>query len=237
MRPKLKRPILTYVLAAANALCVILLCLYAAVHIPTFNLAFYNWQYSVNDTYNVVAMEEEELMRVTRHMLDYMRGRTPELQVYALVGGQMRPFFSEREVLHMVDVYELFVLGDLLRNIAVAWFVATLVLLVFMRVPVIPTLAKAYRWVIGTLIALTAALTALIAFDFDHSWRVFHEIFFDNDLWLLDPAVELLINIVPLPFFLTLSIFVGVIFLLMLAALFVAAHIVCKGEHRERLKL
>ena len=224
----LRRRIFKYVIATANALCVILLFLYAAVHLPTFNDRFYSWQYSVNDTYNVVAMEEDELMRVTRHMLDYMRGRTPELQVYAVIAGEIRPFFSEREVKHMVDVYDLFVLGDKLRNIAAAWFLATIAILGFMRVPIALTLARAYRWVIGVLAALTAALVVVVAMDFDYSWRVFHEIFFDNDLWLLDPATELLINIVPLPFFITLSIFVAAIFFALLAALYAAAHAVCK---------
>ena len=30
---------------------------------------------------------------------------------------------------------------------------------------------------------------------------MFHHIFFDNDLWILDPSTDLLINIVPEPFF------------------------------------
>jgi len=215
-------------IASVNALCVILLLLYAAVHLPSFNMGFYRWQYSVNDTLNVVAMQEDELMAVTRHMLDYMRGRTPELQIYAVVDGQLRPFFSEREILHMVDVYDLFVLGDIIRNIAAALFLGTAALIVFMREPLAFTLAKVYWWVCGALLATMAGLTFVIALDFNYAFRVFHEIFFDNDLWLLDPATELLINIVPLPFFITLSSVIAAIFVTLLMIMFAAAWYICK---------
>ena len=228
------RVLIKYFIAASNAVLVVALCLYAAIHLPSFSTAFYSWQFSANNTPAVVDMQHDELLRVTEHMLDYMRGRTPYLQIDAVVGGQVRPFFSEREILHMVDVRDLFELGASIRNIAAAWFLATVSILGFMRVPILLTLSIAYRWVIGVVVAALGLLTVLIARDFDHAWRIFHEIFFDNDLWLLDPATELLINIVPLAFFITLSIFVGVIFLALLTLLFVAAHFCCKRERRKR---
>jgi len=215
-------------IASVNALCVILLLLYVAVHLPTFNMSFYRWQYSVNDTFNVVSMQEDELMAVTQHMLDYMRGRTPNLQIEAIVDGQSRPFFSEREILHMIDVYDLFMLGNGIRNLAAALILGTIALIWFMREPILLTLAKAFRWVSASLIASLAVLTFLIALDFNHAFIIFHEIFFDNDLWLLDPATELLINIVPLQFFITLSSIIAAIFFALLASLFAAASFVCR---------
>ena len=222
------RKITIYTLASVNALCVILLLLYAAVHLPTFNMGFYRWQYSVNDTLNVVSMQEDELMVVTQHMLDYMRGRTPELQIDAVVNGQVRPFFSEREILHMIDVYDLFVLGDRIRNIAAALFLGIIALLAFMHEPMLLTLARAFRWVFAALIAALAGLVFAISLDFNHAFIIFHEIFFDNDLWLLDPSIELLINIVPLQFFITLSSVIAAIFFALLAVTFGAAWFICK---------
>jgi len=223
-------------IASVNALCVILLLLYAAVHLPTFSMEFYRWQYSVNDTLNVVSMQDDELMAVTQHMLDYMRGRTPKLQIEAVVDGHLRPFFSEREILHMIDVYDLFMLGNGIRNLAAALILVTIGLIEFMREPVLLTLAKAFRWVSATLIAALAGLTFLIALDFHHAFIIFHEIFFDNDLWLLDPATELLINIVPLQFFITLSSIIAAIFFALLAGLFAAATFICRrARNQEKL--
>ena len=41
----------------------------------------------------------------------------------------------------------------------------------------------------------------MISTDFSKYFIVFHHIFFDNDLWILDPSVDMLINIVPEGFF------------------------------------
>ena len=221
-------------IASINALCVILLFLYVAVHLPSFNMGFYRWQYAVNDTYNVVSMQPDELHRVTVHMLDYMRGRTPDLQIDAVVDGQIRPFFSEREILHMIDVYYLFVMGDNIRNLAAALILGTIGLIGLMREPILLTLAKAFRWVSGAFIVGFAALTFVISLDFNHAFIIFHEIFFFNDLWLLDPRYELLINIVPLQFFITLSAVIAALFFALLAAFFAAACYVCRRAQSTR---
>ena len=56
-------------------------------------------------------------------------------------------------------------------------------------------------------------LFALI--DFDSFWRNFHEIFFTNDLWLLDPRTDILIMMVPLQFFYDLVMRIVITFVLL----------------------
>ena len=41
----------------------------------------------------------------------------------------------------------------------------------------------------------------LLYLDFNRYFVLFHEIFFDNDLWILDPQTSILIRMVPLNFF------------------------------------
>lgn len=67
---------------------------------------------------------------------------------------------------------------------------------------------------------LTAVLAAVISTDFTKYFVIFHKIFFDNDLWILDPATDLLINIVPEPFFMDTAARIGVTFGLMVLFLF-----------------
>jgi len=52
---------------------------------------------------------------------------------------------------------------------------------------------------------------------------VFHEIFFNNDYWILDARVDLLINIVPYPFFITISVFIGGFFAMGLVVMFIGS--------------
>lgn len=201
-----------YPLAFLNALCVALLCLYVAVNIPTFSMAFYRWQFDVNDTMAVIGIEEEELLRVTSHMLGYIRGQEPDLQIVAIVEGQPRPFFNQREILHMIDVYELFAMGRQLRNGAISLIVATTAILFVMRVRLMAVLARAYRATTMGMLLIAVALAVPFVADFHYAFIIFHEIFFDNELWQLNPETDLLINVVPLSFFITISIFIGVIF-------------------------
>lgn len=48
---------------------------------------------------------------------------------------------------------------------------------------------------------LGGILFILIQTNFSYYWDLFHHIFFDNDLWLLDPKTDIMIQMVPQPFF------------------------------------
>ena len=54
---------------------------------------------------------------------------------------------------------------------------------------------------IAVVFAVLAVLAGIIATDFNQYFIIFHHIFFNNDLWMLNPDTDLLINIVPEPFF------------------------------------
>ena len=50
-------------------------------------------------------------------------------------------------------------------------------------------------------LAVFAAIAIYAAVDFTSFWTSFHHVFFTNDLWLLDPATDNLILMVPEQFF------------------------------------
>jgi len=217
-----------------NAICLITLILFVGIQLPAFGMWFYRWQYEMNDTYAQVNMEPEDLHEVTRHMIRYMQGREPDLQIMTTVGGEARTFFSEIEIRHMIDVYELFAIGLMVQNVLIVLFLLTLGLFLLKgrNHPALTGtppkegngLRYLYRsWQIGTAAVFLglASLVALIAVNWHHAFVVFHEIFFDNDYWILDARVDLLINIVPYPFFIATSVFIGGFFALGLALLFV----------------
>ena len=64
----------------------------------------------------------------------------------------------------------------------------------------------------GLFFALITALGLIISTDFTKYFIMFHHIFFTNDLWILDPSTDLLINIVPEPFFVDTAARIGVTF-------------------------
>jgi len=206
-----------------SGLCLITLLLYFAVTIPSFGMWFYNWQFDVNNTYDIVNMQPDDLHEVTRHMIRYMQGhldRDVGLQIMTMVGGQPRYFFSNIEIRHMVDVYDLFAIGFIIRNVAVVLLaLCALIFAIFGRDKLSHLFAG---WQIASIaIFITLAILAItIAINWHHAFVVFHEIFFDNDYWILDRRVDLLINIVPYDFFITLSVVIGGFFATGLVTIF-----------------
>ena len=69
-------------------------------------------------------------------------------------------------------------------------------------------------------VAALCILGVLIATDFNKYFIIFHEIFFDNDLWILDPRTCLLIRMLPEGFFFDMAIRISVIFIIFLVILF-----------------
>ncbi|MBC7960375.1 MAG: DUF1461 domain-containing protein, partial [Vallitaleaceae bacterium] len=64
--------------------------------------------------------------------------------------------------------------------------------------------------------------------NFDKYFTLFHTTFFNNDLWLLDPDTDILINMVPEIFFFTTAMLVVVVFAILTMATILIAEIAKK---------
>lgn len=166
-----------------------------------WNPGYYEKEYAKYNVLEDVQMEMDDLLEVTEEMMDYLRGDREDLHVPTIVNGEPRDFFNAREIAHMEDVQGLFLGGFAIRRVCVGVMAAVVLLLFALKADIKKVLPKTICY--GTIIffAVTAALAALISTNFTKYFIIFHQIFFNNDLWLLDPNTDLLINIVPEPFF------------------------------------
>ena len=97
-----------YVLGTAMMLLLLLALLIGVIENSIFgNRDFYREQYEKIGVAEDVRMEMDDLMLVTDHMLDYLQDNVSTLGIMAVVDGEYRPFFNEREILHMEDVKNL----------------------------------------------------------------------------------------------------------------------------------
>lgn len=64
--------------------------------------------------------------------------------------------------------------------------------------------------------------------DFNRYFTYFHLIFFNNDLWLLNPNTDLLIQMLPEEFFISIFIRIILFFLLNLAIIQIVGYILMK---------
>lgn len=162
---------------------------------------YYEKEYAKYNVLDDVHMEMDDLLDVTDEMMAYLRGRREDLHIPTIVDGQPREFFNEREIAHMEDVRGLFLGGLAIRRICIGVMVVCLGLLATTKADIKRLLPKTIC--VGTVLffAVLAVLAGIISTDFTKYFVIFHKIFFNNDLWMLDPATDLLINIVPEPFF------------------------------------
>lgn len=164
-------------------------------------------------------MTMDDLLSVTDEMMAYLRGNREDLHVFTTMGGEYREFFNAREIAHMEDVRGLFLGGLWLRRIGLMFTLAFAALLYFWKRGRKDRSAYLARAVPGSLCAGTGvffaaclALAAVISTDFSRYFVVFHHIFFDNDLWILDPDTDMLINIVPEAFFMDTALRIAIVF-------------------------
>ena len=181
---------------------------------------YYEKEYRKYHVLEAVQMEMEDLLDVTDEMMSYLRGGREDLHVSTIVNGQPREFFSEREIAHMEDVRGLFLGAIAIRRGCVLVILAVLALLFLTRADIRYILPRTVC--AGTILffALLAILAAIISSDFSRYFIVFHHIFFNNDLWMLDPSTDLLINIVPEPFFMDTAARIGITYGISVAAVF-----------------
>ena len=162
---------------------------------------YYEKEYAKYGVLNDVHMEMDDLLDVTDEMMAYLRGSREDLHVPTIVDGQPREFFNDREIAHMEDVRGLFLGRLALRRISLGLIVACVILLLLLKADIRRVLPKMICIGSALFFAVLAVLTGIISTDFNQYFIMFHHIFFNNDLWMLNPDTDLLINIVPEPFF------------------------------------
>ena len=196
-------------------ICAVFLTL---IDIACFDRDFYVQEYDKNSTAEVIDISSDELMKVTDHLLDYIQGDEDVLKIDAEIAGVVRNVFDQRDTAHMVDVKILYENAMLFRNVS---FVISALLFLFclfqLKQGAFLSISVSFFKALGLFMCLCIAVIIAAAIDFDSLWRLFHRIFFTNDLWLLDPNVSVLINMVPLQFFFDLVAKIVVMFIGFLA--------------------
>ena len=222
-------------ISGAFVLALLCIMLISSVEIAAYSdFTWYEKEYEKYQVLGDLDMEMKDARYVTEEMMSYLRGDRDDLVVETIVSGEAREFFNEREKAHMVDVRGLFVGGIYLRRIAIIVLLVSLVALAFCKTKKKQLLAKAYLMGAGGFIGGVGILAILIARDFNEVFFKFHELFFTNDLWLLDWNTDLLIRMLPEGFFYDMAIRIGVIFVGMLMLLSVVSIVVLK-KHKKNL--
>lgn len=202
------------IISAVSAFALIIILLISAVDIAAYSdYGYYEEEYNRLGVLNNIPMEMDDLMDVTKEMMSYLRGNREDLVVITTIDGAQAEFFNDQEKIHMAECRNLFIGGIIIRRICLAVFAAGMIILLAAgrkekRRPSLITRIFPTTFILCTLLFLlvTGVLIALISSDFTRAFTIFHQIFFDNDLWLFDPATSLMINMLPEQFWVDIAI-------------------------------
>lgn len=189
--------ILTVLLSFALVGCLLL----TAVQIATFDISIYENAYTKYNLYDTTELTRRDYVDLSRKILEYLNGKTDSIYNRAIIFGSEKYLFSQKELTHMMDVKTLFTMGYRIRNLSTLAIILLLVVIYHVGNRKKHYMGKALFWASIILFAASTVLLIIINTDFYNYFTVFHEFFFTNDLWLLNPETDLLINMFPLEFF------------------------------------
>ena len=213
----------------------------AALLITSFEIAMYadfdvyRQEYEKYDVLSDLDMTMDDVMYVTHEMMDYLRGEGDTLSVMTTVEGQEQDFFNEQDRFHMAEVRDLFIGGLNIRLGACAAVVLCIVFLLISRADIKKIIPRSY-WIALGITGIAVALIGIAAVvDFNAVFVQFHHIFFDNDLWIFDPAEDYMIRMLPEGLFYDMVMRIGAIFVGGLAVVLVLSFIPQIMKQRKKL--
>ena len=189
-------------LASLASLLLLVAILLSIVDVLCFAKGFYTYEYRKGNQAEKIGMSEEGLMDATVTLLDYLKDKRDDIIVETEVNGELREVYDSRETLHMVDVKNLYQNAMKARTIFAIGAIAIALGLYFTKKKGFWGLMRqGYRNALLLMVLFVSFIAIWCIVDFNAFWMNFHYVFFDNDLFLLNPNVSIMINMLPESFF------------------------------------
>lgn len=192
----------TKILSTIASLLFLISILFGIIFTCSFNHSFYQYEYNKSNQAEVIGMSDKDLMKATDTLLDYLENKRDDIVVEATVCDTEREVFNERETLHMVDVKNLCMHA---KMAAIGMFAASIVLygLIYLKEKkeAMHVYMSGIRYALLMIVLFVSMLAIYALCDFYDFWMNFHYLFFDNDLFILDPNTSIMINMFPETFF------------------------------------
>lgn len=147
----------------------------------------------------------EDMRILSQTISDYLSFSRASAQALIHVGGESVPAFQSHELHHLMDVRNLFSLSFLLAGGALLVLLASAIIIMSAKTGRLAARVKALAgaWQKAALLTMgiLGLLGLLAAIGFDQVFHGMHKLLFRNELWLLDPRKDLLIQLMPRQFF------------------------------------
>ena len=191
--------------AVALALSLFVLPVALSVRYTATSASWWERGFERYDATRRTGLPQDEVLRVAAETREYLANDDERLNV--TVDGA--PFYSEREILHMIDVKRLMSRVYDAGWAALGFIIAFVAAVIWRRRgQAARILAQSTLSACGIVTTLVMILGVLGLTGFDSAFRRFHLIFFTNDLWQLDSS-DGLIQLFPQRFFFDTTMLIG----------------------------
>lgn len=136
---------------------------------------------------------------IAQMIVDYLNGKTEKFEMIAEINGEEKNIFNAKEQRHMKDVKGLVGFATILLMILLIGVIAIYYYLLEDKERQLIRVAYSGSAVFYGVILVLLGIVSLV--DFNAGFTVFHELFFRNELWILDPSKDVLLMLMPLQFF------------------------------------
>jgi len=192
----------------------------AVIFYVCFDINFYKDFYQKENLASSIGTSSDNLINNTQNLLNYLN-KKKQLNT---------DWFSEKDILHMVDVQNLYTFShNIMIYCFITFILSTIIIILILRGKSLIYITKIFNKVLLLFIVLVGGLSAVIAYNFNSFWIKFHTTLFSNDLWLLSPNESNLIKMVPEEFFISLITKI-IIYILILFILLFTSNIVIRKK-------
>ena len=191
----------------------------AIIFYVCFDLNFYKDFYQKENLTKTIGTTSDNLITNTQNLLNYLN-KKEQLST---------DWFSQKDILHMVDVQNLYTLShNIMVYCIITFIVCTIIIVLMLKKQALLKITKIFNKVLILFILVIGGLSAVIAYNFNSFWIKFHTTIFTNDLWLLSPSESNLIKMVPEEFFISLITKIIIYILILFVVIFIGNIIIRK---------
>ena len=189
----------------ALALAIFTLPVAFTVRYATTSASWWERGFERYDATRRTGLPQDEVLRIAAETREYLVNDEERLNVQV---GDV-PFYSEREILHMIDVKRLMARTFDSGWASLGFIVAFMALMIWTKRRKAPqSIARSLLVACGIVGLLVVVLAIIAVSGFESAFRQFHLLFFTNDLWQLSSR-DGLIQLFPQRFFFDTTLLIG----------------------------
>lgn len=189
--------------------------IYAIIYVGIMNTDFFMKVYSrisiVTEMFNISSKEIERIIDI---MLRFVKGSTDNISIAVNISGERTMFFNDREISHMIDLQNKF---STFNQIIVTMLVAEIVILIlYIYKNKLLYICRAF--LISEVILVFTGIILLVWIKLDTTSFIIaiHQMLFENNLWILNPATDYLALLFPKELFVYSVIYICVYMLVLM---------------------